>query len=237
MGAALSSRPDQIHPALWRASQLARSPGHYTDTGFPALSTELPGGGWPLGNLIDILVQQTGIGELQLLRPALLGLSHRPIVLIHPPHPPQFTAWAAWGGNPAQLLWIRAARSADAFWTAEQVLRSGAFGAVLLWQSSIRNQVLRRLQLAAQESTSLFALIRPLDAASQASPAPLRLALQPSAQGLSASILKRRGGTLEDPIKIRLYPDTRFSEFDHAIMDRRASVAPRPGRSVPELAH
>lgn len=237
MGAALSSRPDQIHPALWRASQLARSPGHYTETGFPALSAELPGGGWPLGNLIDILIQQAGIGELQLLRPALLHLGSRPIVLVQPPHLPQFTAWASWGGDPSQLIWVQAERTADACWATEQVLRSGAFGAVLLWQGSIRNQVLRRLQLAAQESTSLFALIRAPDAATQASPAPLRLSLQPTRQGLNVSILKRRGGMLEEPIKLRLYPDTRYSEFDHAIMDRRAPAAPQPGRLVPELAH
>src|SRR3546814_13269354 len=70
----LSVAPQRIHPALWRASQLARMPGRCVDTGFPALSAQLPGGGWPLGDLIELLIQQPGIGEMQLLSHALSDL-------------------------------------------------------------------------------------------------------------------------------------------------------------------
>jgi protein ImuA len=48
---------EEIHPSLWRASQLARGRGRVVDTGYPALSAELPGGGWPVGALVDLLVQ------------------------------------------------------------------------------------------------------------------------------------------------------------------------------------
>ena len=48
---------ESIHPALWRGSQLARAHGKYVDTGYAALSVELPGGGWPLGTLVELLVQ------------------------------------------------------------------------------------------------------------------------------------------------------------------------------------
>src|ERR1700751_1297436 len=68
---ALIACPEDIHPSLWRASQLAHGRGRVVDTGYPALSRELPGGGWPLAALVDLLVQQPGIGELRLLRPAL----------------------------------------------------------------------------------------------------------------------------------------------------------------------
>src|SRR3546814_11562112 len=88
----LSVAPQRIHPALWRASQLARMPGRCVDTGFPALSAQLPGGGWPLGNLIELLIQQPGIGEMQLLRPALSDLSSRSIFLVQPPYAPQIAA-------------------------------------------------------------------------------------------------------------------------------------------------
>jgi len=53
---------EDIHPALWRGSQLARSQGQTVDTGYAVLSAELPGGGWPLGTLIELLVQQPGYG-------------------------------------------------------------------------------------------------------------------------------------------------------------------------------
>jgi len=68
--------PEAIHPSLWRASQLARGRGRVVDTGYPALSAELPGGGWPVGALVDLLVQQPGVGELRLLRPALSAVIH-----------------------------------------------------------------------------------------------------------------------------------------------------------------
>src|SRR5690606_23259258 len=62
--------PERIHPALWRASQIARSPGLYANTGYPDMSAQLPGGGWPLGNLIEVMTPRAGIGEIQLFRPA-----------------------------------------------------------------------------------------------------------------------------------------------------------------------
>jgi protein ImuA len=229
--------PERIHPSLWRASRLSLPQGRCADTGFAPLSAELPGGGWPLGNLIEFLAQQPGIGEMQLLRPALSRLGRRPTMLVQPPYLPQTAAWAGWGCPPSCLVWAHAERAADALWTAEQVLRSGTFVALLLWQDRARNQTLRRLQLAAQESDTLFILMRPMAAAEQSSPSPLRLVLQPTRRGLSISILKRRGATHAGPMSLHLYPDTRFSEFDHAIMDRRALVAREPGHTLLELAH
>src|SRR5687767_12129281 len=121
--------PEALHPSLWLASQLAHATTRCVDTGRPVLSGQLPGGGWPAGTLIDLLLQQPGIGELRLLRPALLTVAKRRIVLLQPPHPPQALALAALGLAPSQLLWIRATRSTDALWAAEQVLRSGSCGA------------------------------------------------------------------------------------------------------------
>jgi protein ImuA len=70
------------------------------DTGHAALSTQLPGGGWPTGALVDLLLQQPGIGELRLLRPALAAVAARRIVLLQPPHPPQALAWLRWACRP-----------------------------------------------------------------------------------------------------------------------------------------
>ena len=46
---------EDLHPALWRASQLARADTRCIDTGFTGLSRQLPGGGWPTGCLVDVL--------------------------------------------------------------------------------------------------------------------------------------------------------------------------------------
>ena len=106
--------PEDLHPSLWRASQLAHANTRCVDTGHPALSKQLPGGGWPTGTLVDLLLQQPGIGEMRLLRPALAAVASRRIVLLQPPHPPQALALAALGLPPSQLLWLRAERGADA---------------------------------------------------------------------------------------------------------------------------
>ncbi|HEU4843298.1 MAG TPA: translesion DNA synthesis-associated protein ImuA [Burkholderiaceae bacterium] len=221
--------PEAVHPSLWLASQLAHSSTRCVDTGFAALSAQLPGGGWPLGTLIDLLVQQPGSGELRLLRPALASLGQRSIVLLQPPHVPQALALAALGLPPSQLIWIRSgARSGDALWAAEQVLRSGCCGALLLWQSHARGETLRRLHLAAQSGDTLFCMLRPLAAAQDASPAPLRLSLRPAAGGIELGFVKRRGPQRDAPLFLPLTPSLLQR---HASLDRPLP-APAPARSV-----
>ncbi|MFB9128564.1 hypothetical protein ACFFYR_37475 [Paraburkholderia dipogonis] len=58
------------------------------EMGYPALSAELPGGGWTVGALVDLLVQQAGAGELRLLRPALSAAGERPVAFVQSPHTP-----------------------------------------------------------------------------------------------------------------------------------------------------
>src|SRR5690606_4319292 len=126
---------------------------------------------------------------------------------------------------------------ADSLWAAEQILRSDTFGAALVWQHTVRIQALRRLHLAARQSNSLFILIRPLAAAQQASPAPLRLITQPHRDGLSVSILKRRGSAHDGLITLPLYTNHHSADYAHATLDRRASSKRKPGHLLPELAH
>jgi protein ImuA len=224
--------PEALHPSLWLASQLAHSTTRCIDTGHPALSAQLPGGGWPTGTLVDLMLQQPGIGELRLLRPALVTAARRRIVLLQPPHPPQALALAAMGLAPSQLIWIRTTRSSDALWAAEQVLRSGSCGALLLWQNHARGETLRRLHLAAQSAETLFFMLRPLAAAQDSSPAPLRLALRPAAGGMNIEFVKRRGPQRDAPLFLPLTPSLLQR---HASLDR-SLPAPVTARSIlPEL--
>jgi protein ImuA len=231
--------PETLHPSLWRASQLARGDVRCIDTGHAALSAQLPGGGWPTGTLVDLLLQQSGIGEMRLLRPALAAVAARRVVLLQPPHPPQALALAALGVAPAHLLWLRAERTADALWAAEQVLRSGSCGALLFWQGHerqgpVRSDSLRRLHLAAQGGDTLFFLMRPLAAARDASPAPLRLALRPQAGGIEIEFVKRRGPRRDAPLFL---PLTSYLQQRHAPVDRTAP-APVAARGLrTELVH
>jgi protein ImuA len=219
---------EEIHPSLWRASQLARGRGRMVDTGYPVLSTELPGGGWPVGVLVDLLVQQAGVGEMRLLRPALSALADRPVALVQPPHIPDGLGLGYIGLSLDRLLQIKTPKAADAFWSAEQILRAGSCGALILWAQHAQPSSLRRLHLAAQTSETLFIMVRPLTAAQDSSPAVLRLALRPAAEGLMVDIVKRRGPTRAEPLSISLQPTpVLFSR--HARLSRRplAEVVPR----------
>lgn len=196
--------PEQLHPALWRASQLAHSAARCVDTGHASLTTQLPGGGWPTGAQIDLLTQQPGIGEIRLVAPALRAVAKRKIVLISPPHQPQILAFAGLGIAPDELIWLTPKTSADALWAAEQVLRSGSCGSVLFWNNHARSESMRRLNLAAQAGETLFFMLRPLAAAQDASPAPLRLALRPAAGGVEVTFVKRRGPQRDEPLMVPL---------------------------------
>lgn len=165
-------------------------------SGHEALDALLPGGGWALGALTELLSDQCGIGELELLLPALgaLARSGRCLVWIDSPYVPYAPALVQRGVPLERLLWIRTERPQAALWAAEQALRCPAIGAVLNWSGHIVDRSLRRLQLAAESGQTLGILHRPAAALQTPSPAALRLQLQPLADGLEVHIKKSRGG-------------------------------------------
>ena len=72
---ARAGRLAELHPSLWRASQIGGAAQRSTASGFEALDAQLPGGGWPHGTLTELLLAQAGVGELRLLAPALAALA------------------------------------------------------------------------------------------------------------------------------------------------------------------
>jgi protein ImuA len=172
---------------------------------------------------------------MRLLAPALRKVAERRIVLLQPPHAPQALGLAALGISPSSLLWLRAERTADALWAAEQVLKSGSCGALLYWPQGnsgagtrmqhIRNDSLRRLHLAAQHGETLFFMMRPLAAAQDASPAPLRLSLQPAPGGLNIGFVKRHGPQRDEPLFLPMSVTTFIPQpHRHPIPGRVAPV-------------
>jgi protein ImuA len=182
-----------LRPDIWRGDRHAHV-AEGVASGFAALDTELPGGGWPRGALTELLLAgQGGIGELALLLPALQTCSaHGPVALVAPPLQPHAPAWAQ--VCPLDRLLFVRARGPEIGWAVEQLLGSGALGALLAWlPAQIDARSLRRLQLAAQDHPAPAFVFRAVTASRSASPAPLRLQLAASLQGLRVDILKRRG--------------------------------------------
>ncbi len=195
------------HPALWRGGD-AGAP-ETVPTGFRALDARLPGGGWPLATLIELLVPAAGVGEIRLLLPALKRLAMaedaapRWVVWLAPPHLPYAPALADAGLDPARMLVVRPRAGSDRLWAMEQALRSGACAAVLGWAGIADGTALRRLKLAAEEGGTPAFLLRPATHRGEGSPAALRLALAARDFGLDVEILKSRGGA---PARVERLP-------------------------------
>lgn len=227
---------EDIHPDLWRASQLASARVRTVASGYEALDAELPGHGWPTGVLSEILLQQSGCGELRLLKPALGAATKRPVMLLQPPHTLQLTAFSWWGLDVENIRVLSPSSNADALWAAEQILRAGTVSTLLFWQQHVRAEALRRLQLSAQRSETLFFLFRPTAAASSTSPAPLRIALEAVKGGLNISFVKRRGPHRDQPVFVPLSPSPVLLNRN-APLDRRSSAAPAHREFLPDVAH
>jgi hypothetical protein len=182
-------------PDIWRGREQSLSQPAIA-TGHTALDEVLPGGGWPRGALTELLADRTGIGELQLLLPSLAHLARagRWLVWVAPPYLPYAPALASRGIELNRVLWVKPAGDKEGLWAMEQALRSPGTGAVLGWPGRrTEERQLRRLQLAAEEGGSLGFLFRAVDRAGQASPAALRLRLEPGSNGIQVQILKCRG--------------------------------------------
>jgi cell division inhibitor SulA/protein ImuA len=115
---------------------------------------------------------------------------------------PYAPALAAAGLALKRLLVARTQAADDAWWAAEQALRSGACGTVLAWLRAPDERRMRRLQLAAETGRAWGVLFRPGCAAQERSPAALRLRLVPAASGLAVYVLKRRGGPVNKPVRV-----------------------------------
>jgi hypothetical protein len=212
----VSPRPLPAHLALRPGEAPRSAPAAGIPTGFADLDARLPGGGWPVGALTEVLSSAPGVGEVGLILPALaaLGRQGRWLAWVDPPHVPYAPALTAAGVDLARIITVHpdgdagAGRRTDMLWAAEQALRSGAAGAVLLWPREPEDRTLRRLQLAAEQGRSWGVLFRPPGDARKPSPAALRLAVSPAGEGgLSVRVLKcRNGGSipLAPPLTLRL---------------------------------
>ena len=183
--------PVVLPPEVYRADGLDSSrPG--LPSGHGLLDAQLPGGGWALGGLNEILLEQPGALEWRLLTPLLSGRRDKPLLLIQPPHRPHLP-----GLSVGPLLWIKPTSPQQALWATEQAIRSGDGGAVLAWLPELRDarpEQIRRLQTHALASHVPIFLFRPKAAAAQSSAAPLRVQLRSCGPWqIEAHILKRRG--------------------------------------------
>ena len=188
---------------IWRASADSCSAPRVLSTGFAELD-RVCAGGWPLGELTELLAGERPLHSLQsfrLLVPVLRTLSRAEhdrgrIVLVDPPCIPYAPGLVAAGVEISRLLVLRSTHRVDRLWGMEQALRSRACHAVVAWCGPVALHRLRRLQLAAEAGNCLAVLLRPERCRRERSPAALRACVRPGQpRGLCMELIKRRGSS------------------------------------------
>lgn len=144
-------------------------------------------------------------------------------MLVAPPHAAHAPAWAAAGIRLDGLRLVFPRRPRDALWAGVEALRCGGVAATLLWldglfRGGLPANSLRRLQLAAGEGGGVAFCFRPAQLAAAASPAPLRLQLQPAGKQLRVQVLKRRGPPARQAILLDVRRPAGFAPGFHHVV-------------------
>ncbi len=222
--------------AVWRGTELGKVDARVVASGFPALDSELPGGGWPTRSLTELLLPQSAICEWRLLGPAvpsLLAEEGSCVYLVSPPKQPNAPGLAQLGVTPDRLVWIDVKGPADRLWVTEQLLKSDPCGVVLVWLPQARPEQMRRLQVHAQNCDAPVFIIRPEIALRDTSAAPLRVSIALGVGwNIDVRVRKRRGATFDGVLELAAMP----GNLDIVIPPRlRTLPAPRPARE--EVPH
>ena len=205
---AVSSLPPSASLQVWQGTEIAQATGKVVPSGFAALDAELPGGGWPLGSMVEVLQNQPGQHVWQLILPALVQAAKEqagPVVLVAAPFDPFGPSLQASGLPLDRLLKLQADKASARLWATEQALRCAEVSAVLAWLPKASSTELRRLHMAAQQQGRLLFVFRPVQACQSSTPARLQLQVE-GAKDLQVRILKRRGPPLLQPVCLPAQP-------------------------------
>jgi protein ImuA len=201
--------PDGVAALVWRGNELGGVAAPVRASGWAALDRELPGGGWPGRSLTEVLCTQFSLVEWRLLVPALRGIAAAggTVVAVGPPLPPHPPGLMRQGLDERHLLWVQAATVPERLWVSEQLLKSQAVGAVLVWLPQVSAPQLRRLQACALGCEAPVFVFRPEGARAQASAASLRVHVACAPDwALHVHLLKRRGPAHAGELRLPCVP-------------------------------
>ncbi|MFC4158111.1 hypothetical protein [Chitinimonas lacunae] len=179
----------------------------HQSSGHLELDATLPGGGWPSGNITEIVSSRAGCGELKLLMPRLAELSRngRRTLLINPPHLPYLPAWQAAGIDQDKLDWQEALHESEFLHQVAQALAAPDCGAVVGWcHGPLSEQLTDALQRLVASSSVLCFLLRQGRMAGAGSSFPLRLEVEPAHGGLKVCVRRGRGAVAQGTAHIPL---------------------------------
>jgi len=154
-------------------------------SGIPGVDELLPAGGWPKGDVVEIIVPDLFTDAAGLLLPALRRLSRqaRTIVLVTPPFTARASLFTDPDINASHLLQVNPHPGRSTLWTVESLLETGACAAVLAWPGCETELMDKRLLRAAQQGRSLCVLFRYAGLARRRSGVATRLQLEAGSEG------------------------------------------------------
>lgn len=206
-----------------RASQQAELPA--LSTGWPSLDRLLPGGGYPVGAVTELLCASPGLGEfsllLQALTPRLAARPQAQLALVSPRANVNAPALIQAGVDSARLPLIYARNDDERVWCIEQMAATRAFVGFVVWSDNLDTRALRRLQLAAEKACCPLFVYRDIYCAGQRSPAALRLTITARANRQHIEVLKCRGpaGARTPGLQMTRNGVWRWSDHQSGVLD------------------
>ena len=183
---------------IWKGDHAHHAtPEKVIPTGYPLLDVELPGGGWPVGAVTEILYPQVSMGELRLVLPALKHVAQhdqRWQIWLNPPGQPYGPGLNSWGVSLRQTLVCADLTPKEFSWVIDQSVQHSGCSVVLAWANRIEPAQLRRLQLASERRDIAIFLFRPIRKANNLPYSRLKLQIGAGSKPLHIriDILKRR---------------------------------------------
>ena len=187
----------QSEPALWRGQQRHADHRAFQSTGYRALDAVLPGQGWPVAGVVEVVTRSDQAPPLQPFVPLMARCTQagQTVLLVDPPPAlvPFAPAWQQAGVVLSTLFTVQSQTRKQAWWVMETALRATACALVLIWPCARGGRLgvatVRRWQVAAAAGSTLGVLFVPESMQGQASNVHLRLRMQ----GQQLTVLKARG--------------------------------------------
>ena len=157
----MSTAP-QLHHLNAREHRKPRRSLQTFSSGIAALDRLLPAGGWPKHGLVEINVQGVYTDPMNLLLPALAGLSRegRWLAMVTPPHYARARVNLSDGVDTSSVLQINPHKGRSGLWTLESLMRAGHCRVVMAWPGCRTELMEMRLARAATLGRSLGILFR-----------------------------------------------------------------------------
>lgn len=185
-------------------------------TGLAALDSVLPGGGFAVQAVHEVLVEPSVGPPLsfvsQIAQAAAAAAGSGVVIWCDRrggPYPPALTAA---DGTFGRLLVVRTRGSADEVWAATECLRSKAVGVVVAFPERLSRVEARRLRLAAEQGGGVAVLLRPAGSGSRHHAATTRWSVRPMqgdayTQRWIVRLIHGHGGRVDEDVVLEVDRD------------------------------